>query len=86
MSNKVTRMDLIKYISQNTHKLNKGELVEVLRILMKHVKDDRIVEKGDGTQITFDDIDTKAMKQVKAFMYDLIAKKQRELDELMKED
>ncbi len=78
------RSSLIRYISGNVGELNKNERVEILKLLLEHVKDDRILEKGDGTQIDFDEIKTNVLEQIKLMIVDFMAKKQKEMNEMMK--
>jgi predicted MarR family transcription regulator len=79
------RADLISYVAKSLHKLNKADLVEVLRIIMKNVENNKITEKGDGTQIMYDDINTKTLKLIKEYISQAIEQKEKAMHEMMAE-
>jgi hypothetical protein len=60
----------ILYISDNINELKINHRKEVLQMIIgSEIEDDKIVEKGNGTQIKFVDIDMQLLQNIYNFLY-----------------
>lgn len=67
----IERNKYISYIDSNINELKISHRTEVLQtILNSNISDDKIVEKGNGTQIKFSDMEISLLK----YIYNLINK------------
>ncbi len=60
------------YIHEHINELKISDRKEVLQMLTYGVDDEKIAEKGNGTQIKFDDIDDTLLTNVYNFVYNKI--------------
>lgn len=69
MSNLVTTK-YINYINDNINELKLSFRKEILQIILySNIDDDKVVEKGSGTQIKFSDIDPILLRNIYNFIY-----------------
>lgn len=67
------RNKYIHYINDNINELKMSFRKEVLQtILYSNVPDKKIVEKGNGTQVKYADIDDQLLKNIYNYMYQKI--------------
>lgn len=60
----------ISFIHNNINELKLNYRKEILQmILYSNIDDEKIVEKGNGTQIKFSDIDSILLKNIYNFIY-----------------
>ena len=60
----------ITYIHDNINELKLSFRKEILQIILySNIDDDKVVEKGSGTQIKFSDIDSILLKNVYNYIY-----------------
>ena len=60
----------ISYINDNINELKLSFRKEILQIILySNIDDDKIVEKGSGTQIKFSDIDPILLKNIYNYIY-----------------
>jgi hypothetical protein len=60
----------ISYINDNINELKLSFRKEILQIIRNsNIDDDKIVEKGSGTQIKFSDIDPVLLKIIYNYIY-----------------
>lgn len=60
----------INYINDNINELKLSFRKEILQIILySNIDDDKVVEKGSGTQIKFSDIDPILLKNIYNFIY-----------------
>lgn len=60
----------ILYINDNINELKLNHRKEVLQMIIgADIDDDKIVEKGNGTQIKFSDINVDLLKNIYNFVY-----------------
>jgi hypothetical protein len=71
--NSITKQKLnqyILYINDNVNELKLNHRKDVLQMIMgSEIDDDKIVEKGNGTQIKFSDIDSELIQSIYNFIY-----------------
>lgn len=71
--NSITKQKLnqyILYINDNVNELKLNHRKDVLQMIMgSEIDDDKIVEKGNGTQIKFSDIDSELLQSIYNFIY-----------------
>jgi hypothetical protein len=60
------------YISDNIGNLNINYRREILQMLIYAVDDEKLIEKGNGTQIKFTDLDDKLLTNIYNFIYNKI--------------
>lgn len=66
----VTTTKYINYINDNINELKLSFRKEILQIILySNIDDDKVVEKGSGTQIKFSDIDPILLKNIYNFIY-----------------
>lgn len=74
--------DKIKYIKQYVDDLSKMERQDILQnIINAGVPDSKIITKGDGTQIRFNDIPESVLSMIYVFIQTKIASKLNELEQ-----
>ncbi len=71
--NKIGENDINKYIiyiNDNINELKVSHRKEILQIIIgSDIEPDKIVEKGNGTQIKYSDIDKNLLKKIYNFIY-----------------
>lgn len=72
------RNKLIMYIYDHVNDLKLNHRKEVLQMIMYNVDHDKIVEKGNGTQIKFSDMNDNILKNIYNYIYN-----KSELEELL---
>jgi hypothetical protein len=65
-----TTLKYINYINDNVNELKLSFRKEILQIILySNIEEEKVVEKGSGTQIKFSDIDPILLKNVYNFIY-----------------
>jgi hypothetical protein len=54
----------IEYINQHVTILSKADKQNILQIILNNVSDDKIISKGDGSQVKFADLDDSCVKSL----------------------
>lgn len=66
----ITTIKQISYINDNINELKLSFRKEILQIILySNIEDDKVVEKGSGTQIKFSDIDANLLKNIYNYIY-----------------
>jgi len=66
----VANTKYINYINDNINELKLSFRKEILQIILySNIDDDKVVEKGSGTQIKFSDIDPILLKNIYNFIF-----------------
>ena len=60
------------YISDNIGNLTSSARKEILQMIIYAIDDEKIIEKGNGSQIKYSDIDDKLLKNIYNFVYNKI--------------
>lgn len=64
------RSKYIIYINENINELRFNFRKEILQIILySNIEDDKIIEKGSGTQIKFSSIDSTLLKNIYNYIY-----------------
>lgn len=66
----ITTIKYISYINDNINELKLSFRKEILQIILySNIDDDKVVEKGSGTQIKFSDIDAILLKNIYNYIH-----------------
>ncbi len=74
-----TEFDTIKYIKNHICELSKEDRIGILQILIDNLDDDKIQDKGNGTEIKFKHIPKEIKLGIHAYIQNKLAVKMTEL-------
>lgn len=87
MSEKKSELDMIMYIKQSIGDLSPDELKNILQIIMNSgIDENKIQEKGNGTQIKYKDIPKETIVAISTYIKNKLDDKMQKLKNFTQEN
>jgi hypothetical protein len=87
MSDKKSELDMIMYIKQSIGDLSPEELKNILQIIMNSgIDENKIQEKGNGTQIKYKDIPKETIRAISTYIKNKLDDKMQKLKNFTQEN